>query len=124
MDLLGVGPFELILVLVLIILVFGPEDMAKAGKKIGQFLNQVIKSDTWKAVQAVSKEIRTLPNKLAREAEYELYLAENEEKTIAPPDFKSSEPKTQPTKPEENLLETGLEAWTTPPAEKPNEEEE
>ena len=77
MDLLGIGPLELLLVLIMILLIFGPEDLAKSGKKIGTFLNRVIKSDTWKAVRTISKEIRTLPNKLAREAELESYLAEN-----------------------------------------------
>jgi len=122
MDLLGIGPLELLLVFILVILVFGPEDLAVAGKKIGKFLNQVMRSDTWRAIRSVSQEIRTLPNRLAREAEFESYLAENPEKKIAPPDIKDKKPATPPLQ-KEVPFETGLEAWTTPPAEKPVEEE-
>ena len=123
MDLLGIGPLELLLVLILVLLIFGPEDLAKSGKKIGSFLNQVIKSDTWKAVRSISKEIRTLPNKLAREAELEAYLAETSQKSIAPPNPTIEHATQTPPEAEEIPFETGLKAWTTPPTEKPTEEE-
>jgi len=71
MDLLGVGPLELILVFLIIFLVLGPEDLAATGKKIGRFLSTVRKSEVWKGVNEVSKEIRTLPTTLMREAELE-----------------------------------------------------
>jgi len=123
MDLLGIGPLELLLVLILILLIFGPEDLAKSGKKIGTFLNRVIKSDTWKAVRTISKEIRTLPNKLAREAELESYLAETKQKSIAPPKPTIEKPTETPPETEEIPFDNGLKAWTTPPSEKPTEEE-
>jgi len=122
MDILGIGPLELILVFILVILVFGPEDLQTAGRKIGQILNQAMKSDTWKAIRSVSQEIRTLPNKLAREAELESYLAEETKKTIAPP--KNNKPEDAlPPIPEEFSYEEGIKAWTTPPAKQTNEEE-
>lgn len=122
MDILGIGPLELILVFILIILVFGPEDLQTAGRKIGRILNQAMKSDTWKAIRSVSQEIRTLPNKLAREAELESYLAEEANKTIAPP--KNNQPEDAlPPIPEEFSYEEGIKAWTTPPTKKSNEEE-
>jgi len=123
MDLLGIGPLELLLVLILVILIFGPEDLAKSGKKIGIFLNRLIKSDTWKAVRSISQEIRTLPNKLAREAEYESYLAETKQQTIAPPPPTEEKPAENAAAGDEIPFENGLKAWTTPPSEKPTEEE-
>jgi len=123
MDLLGIGPLELLLVLILILLIFGPEDLANSGKKIGTFLNRVIKSDTWKAIRSISTEIRTLPNRLAREAELESYLAETSQKTIAPPNPTKAETTETPPEAEEIPFETGLQAWTSPPTEKPTEEE-
>ena len=123
MDLLGIGPLELLLVLILILLIFGPEDLAKSGKKIGTFLNRVIKSDMWKAIRSISTEIRTLPNKLAREAELESYLAETSLKSIAPPKPTEENSSETPAEAEEIPFETGLKAWTTPPTEKPTEEE-
>jgi Sec-independent protein translocase protein TatA len=123
MDLLGIGPLELLLVLIMILLIFGPEDLATSGKKIGKFLNKTMKSDTWKAIRSIGKDIRTLPNKLAREAEIESYLAENPEKTIAPPALTTKKTTESPPSPKEVPFETGLKAWTTPPSEKPTEEE-
>lgn len=122
MDILGIGPLELILVFIMIILVFGPEDLQTAGRKIGRILNQAMKSDTWKAIRSVSQEIRTLPNKLAREAELESYLAEEAKKTIAPPETKKAQDAIPPI-PEEFSYEEGIKAWTTRPTDQTTEEE-
>ena len=122
MDILGIGPLELVLVFILIILVFGPEDLQTAGRKIGKILNQAMKSDTWKAIRSVSQEIRTLPNKLAREAELESYLADEAKKTIAPPNIKKEEEALPPI-PEEFSYEDGIKAWTTPPTDQTTEDE-
>jgi Sec-independent protein translocase protein TatA len=71
MDILGVGPLELLFVLVIAILVIGPEDMGKTARSIGRFLNRMYKSEEWKAITQASRTLRTLPNRLAREAELE-----------------------------------------------------
>lgn len=71
MDLLGVGPLELVFVLLIVFLVIGPNDLAATGKKIGRFLSAVRKSEFWRGVNQISKEVRTLPNTLMREAELE-----------------------------------------------------
>ena len=71
MDLLGVGPLELIFVLLIIFLVLGPNDMAKTGKKLGRFLSTVRKSEFWSGVTNVTREMRDLPTTLMREAELE-----------------------------------------------------
>lgn len=71
MDLFGVGPLELIMLFLIIFLVLGPNDLAATGKKIGRFLSTVRKSEFWHGVNEVSKEIRSLPTTLMREAELE-----------------------------------------------------
>lgn len=71
MDLLGVGPLELGLILLIVFLVLGPDDLAATGKKIGRFLRTVRNSEFWRGVNQISKEVRTLPNTLMREAELE-----------------------------------------------------
>lgn len=95
MDLLGVGPLELILVFLIIFLVLGPDDLAATGKKIGRFLSTVRKSEFWKGVNEVSKEIRTLPTTLMREAELEDAKKEIEKEfdqvKHIPQEFKMSE---------------------------------
>ena len=71
MDFLGIGPAEFILILLVIILVIGPKDIGKTAQTLGRFLNRLYKSDEWRTITEASKTIRTLPNRLAREAELE-----------------------------------------------------
>ena len=71
MDILGVGWQELIFIFLIALIVLGPKDMQKAGRTIGRWLNQLIRSDGWKALQQTSRELRKLPNTLMREANLE-----------------------------------------------------
>jgi len=73
MDILGIGPLELALILLLALIVLGPKDLQKTGKTIGRTLNSIIRSDTWKTITQTSKELRQLPNKLMREANIDAF---------------------------------------------------
>ena len=72
MEIFGVGPSELVFILLIAIIILGPKDMQKAGRTIGRFLNQLVRSDGWKIFQRTSTEIRNLPRNLMREANMEL----------------------------------------------------
>ena len=50
MSILGIGPLEIIVLAVFVLLLFRPEDLASTGKTIGRFLNSAKKSDTWKSI--------------------------------------------------------------------------
>ncbi|MCJ7677070.1 MAG: hypothetical protein MUO35_05055 [Anaerolineales bacterium] len=69
MEFLGVGPLELVLVIILALVFVGPRDMAKVGRDAGRFLNRMYRSPTWRTMNEASRELRNLPNRLAREAE-------------------------------------------------------
>lgn len=71
MEILGIGPSELIFIVILALIILGPRDMQKAGRTIGRWLRDVVTSDGWKFFQQTSREIQTLPNKLMREAALE-----------------------------------------------------
>jgi sec-independent protein translocase protein TatB len=71
MEILGIGASELLFILLIAIIVLGPKDIQKAGKTVGRWLNQFVRSDGWKALQRASKEIRSLPTNLMREANLE-----------------------------------------------------
>jgi sec-independent protein translocase protein TatB len=71
MELLGVGPLELLFIIVIALIVIGPRDMAKTARKLGRLLNQLYKSQTWRAIMEASRNLRALPNRLAREAALE-----------------------------------------------------
>jgi Sec-independent protein translocase protein TatA len=69
MNILGIGPLELALIILILLLILGPEDLEKTGKTVGQWINKLTKSEGWMAVTQISRELRGLPARLAREAE-------------------------------------------------------
>lgn len=71
MDFLGVGPLELILIIVLALVLVGPRDLVKFGRDAGRFLNRLYRSPAWRTMNDASRELRNLPTRLAREAELE-----------------------------------------------------
>jgi len=71
MEILGIGPSELVFIVTIAIIVLGPRDMQKAGRTIGKWLRRVVTSDGWKLFQQTSREIQTLPNRLMRDAALE-----------------------------------------------------
>jgi Sec-independent protein translocase protein TatA len=68
MEILGIGPLELLFIILLALIILGPKDLEKTGKSIGQGLTKLVKSDTWKTVRQASDKVRSLPNELMREA--------------------------------------------------------
>jgi Sec-independent protein translocase protein TatA len=65
MELFGIGPLELIFILLIALIVLGPRDMVKAGNTLGRFMRRTILSPTWMKIQ---REIRNLPYQMMREA--------------------------------------------------------
>ncbi len=68
MEFLGIGPSELLFIVIIALIVLGPRDMQKAGRSIGKWLRRIVTSDGWRLFQQTSREIQTLPNRLMREA--------------------------------------------------------
>jgi len=109
MEIFGIGPLELLFILIIALIVLGPKDMVKAGRTMGRFMRQVITSDTWRTIQQASKELRTIPTRLIREAGID--------------DLKNQIPPTQTIRKELGLDELAdevnksrqdLSDWTTP----------
>jgi Sec-independent protein translocase protein TatA len=72
MEFLGVGPSELFFIIIIALIILGPKDMQKAGKTLGKWMRDIVTSDGWKMFQQTSRELRTLPNRLMRDATNEL----------------------------------------------------
>jgi Sec-independent protein translocase protein TatA len=108
MEILGIGPLELVFIILIALIVLGPSDMVKAGRTIGRLLRQLVTSPTWKAVNQTSQEIRRLPTRLIREAGLEESVKDLTElrKTIAPPG----------SNPDLDQWQKDISSWTTPPA--------
>lgn len=71
MEVLGIGPLELLFILLIALIILGPGDMVNAGRTLGRFLRRIVTSPEWRTVQKASRELRYLPNKLMREASLE-----------------------------------------------------
>ena len=71
MEILGIGPLELLFILLIALIAVGPKDLGKAARSMGRLLNQLYKSEAWQNLGEASRNIRSLPNRLAREAALE-----------------------------------------------------
>jgi Sec-independent protein translocase protein TatA len=71
MNIFGIGPLEIIFIMIIGILVLGPEGMITAGRKLGKFLRSIITSNWWQNIRRGVSEIQYLPQRLMREAELE-----------------------------------------------------
>jgi sec-independent protein translocase protein TatB len=99
MEFLGIGPLELLLIVFLALIILGPKDLEKTAKNLGKGLNRLVRSDTWKTVTEASRQLRTLPTKLMRDANLEEF-----QNTI-PQELSATAAETR------NALKT----WTQPP---------
>lgn len=68
MNFLGIGVSELFLVAILVILVFKPEDLVAASKKLGKFLNQIKKSGFWESAQNLRKKANKIGQEIINES--------------------------------------------------------
>jgi len=71
MEILGIGPLEILFILLISFVVLGPGDMAKTGRTIGRFLRNLVTSQWWNGFRNASREISQLPYTLMREASIE-----------------------------------------------------
>ena len=105
MEILGIGGPELIFILIIALIIIGPRDLGKTGRSIGRFLNKLYRSESWRTLNEASRTLRTLPNRLAREA------ALDELDQVRKDITKAGQDLAQPDK----EIREGLQAWTTEP---------
>jgi len=72
----NIGPLEFILILLVAIIVLGPERMVIGARSLGRWIYKLVRSPTWRAIMSTSQEIRDLPNKIVRESGLEESLKE------------------------------------------------
>jgi sec-independent protein translocase protein TatA len=68
MEFLGIGPEELIFILVILFLILGPKDLVKLGSALGRTLRTIRESGVWKSINDATRQLRELPQTLARQA--------------------------------------------------------
>jgi Sec-independent protein translocase protein TatA len=109
MDFLGIGPLELLFILLIALIIFGPKDIVKTSRVIGRFLRKLVKSPGWQSVQQTSRELRNLPNKLMRDAG----LEEMQEELNQIGNLTKTPDLTKEIQKEFNQVEKGMKAWTS-----------
>ena len=107
MDLLGIGPLELLFLILIALIVIGPRDIGKAARSIGRFLNRLYRSETWRMLTETSRKLRNLPNQLAQEAALEASLDEMHQ-TISEVGQEIAQ--------DVRTLDEDLQAWKKPPS--------
>ena len=115
MEIFGIGMPELVFIVIIALIVLGPKDMQKAGKTIGRWLRDLVTSDGWKIFQQTSRELRTLPNRLMREANEEINKIGKE---INAPDPALGDPSSWNTPPLSKPVPPTTPVIKSPPAEK------
>jgi Sec-independent protein translocase protein TatA len=76
MEIFNVGPLELGLILILALIVLGPDGMVKSARQMGRFVAKIVRSPIWKEMISTTEEIRTLPQKIVKEANLEESMEE------------------------------------------------
>jgi len=113
MEILGIGFPELVLILIIALIVVGPRDLGKVGRQVGRFLNRLYRSESWRTLNEASRTLRTLPNRLAREA-----ALEELDQTVR--DIKQAgKPAQDELEKAASDLSQGLRAWTPPAKNQP-----
>ena len=100
MEIFGVGASELVFILLIAIIILGPKDMQKAGRTIGRFLNQLVRSEAGRSFRGHPRRFEIYPGNLMREANMELQDVDKQiRQTIDPrprPPVSSPNPSVEP----------------------------
>jgi Sec-independent protein translocase protein TatA len=126
MEFLGIGPLELLLIVVLALIVFSPKDIAGGGKAVGRWLNRLYRSETYRSMKQVSQELQDLPNRLAQEAHLDELKDLEKEVKAAGNSLRLDAPSNPPVPPMENQNKnaddvTKPEESPEPPAREPSD---
>ncbi len=76
MQIFNIGPVELILIILIMFILLGPDGMIKTARQIGTWVRELIRSPIWRDIMGYSREIRDLPTKIVRETGLDDDLAE------------------------------------------------
>lgn len=76
MEIFNIGILEIVLILVIAVIVLGPDGMVKSARSMGRWLRKIIKSPIWAQLMDTQRELRDMPTRLVREAGLEEDLKE------------------------------------------------
>ena len=78
MKVFNIGVGEVLFIIILAVIIFGPENLVKSARDMGVFLRKVTKSPYWQEVWATRRDLEEIPKMLAKEANLKETLRELE----------------------------------------------
>ncbi len=76
MKVFNLGMGEILFILLLLVIIFGPKSLVKTAREAGAFLRKVTKSPYWQEVWATRRELEEIPKMIAKEAQLNETLRE------------------------------------------------
>lgn len=76
MDFMNLGIGEILFILIIALIIFGPGNLVKTARDLGVFLRKVAKSPYWQEVWATKRELTELPKIIAKEAQLDQTINE------------------------------------------------
>jgi Sec-independent protein translocase protein TatA len=92
MEIFNIGPLELGLILILALIILGPDGMVKSVRQIGRWIAKIIRSPIWKEMMSTSEEIRSIPQKIVKEANLEETMQEVSRLSRIPANYGTPQP--------------------------------
>jgi Sec-independent protein translocase protein TatA len=119
MNILGIGLWEIILILGLAFVILGPQDMATLGRKAGVTIRKWIASEEFKEIKRTQDALTSLPSKLISEAGLDKNMISpwaNPEVEPKKGDIRTEKPSREETPPgiERQEVDAALDAWANP----------
>jgi Sec-independent protein translocase protein TatA len=71
MNILGIGPLELLILAVIALIVLGPKGLTDLGHKTGRIVRKITRSPIWNDLVSTSRDINELPKKIMRDVDLE-----------------------------------------------------
>jgi len=81
MKIFNFGIGEILFILLLVVIIFGPKSLVKTAREAGTFLRKMTKSPYWQEVWATRRELEEIPKMIAKEARLDETLSEMKRET-------------------------------------------
>ena len=81
MNFLNLGIGEILFILVIALIIFGPGNLVKTARDMGAFVRKVTKSPYWQEVWATKRELTELPKIISKEAHLDETISELDKET-------------------------------------------
>jgi Sec-independent protein translocase protein TatA len=98
MEIFGIGPLELLLIVLIALIVLGPKEMMKTAQKAAEWLRKLRQSEIWNS----TKEVMDIPNQVMHETGLDKEIKELQSITKKGGTASIWSPLPSPTKPDES----------------------